>query len=150
NRLRESPALSKLIILLTDGINNAGVIDPVTAAGIGVLYDIRVYTIGVGSSGPVPYPFQTPFGKQVQQVEIPLDEELLKEIAQMTGGRYFWAEDQEGLAEIYAEIDLMERSKIDVTEYSRQNDEFLPLVILALGLLGLEFILKYTWLRTLP
>jgi Ca-activated chloride channel homolog len=150
NRLRESQAISKVIILLTDGINNAGVIDPLTAAEIAALYDIRVYTIGVGSSGPVPYPFQTPYGIQYQQVEIPVDEILLETIARMTGGRYFWADNQQKLEEIYAEIDRMERSKTDVTEFSRKNDEFLPLVLLAFLLLGLEIVLRLSWLRTQP
>lgn len=150
NRLRESQAISKVIILLTDGINNTGVIDPLTAAEIAAMYDIRVYTIGVGSSGPVPYPFQTPYGIQYQQVEIPVDEKLLEDIARMTGARYFWADNQRKLEEIYTEIDRMERSKIEVTEFSRVHDEFLPLVLLAFVLLGLEIVLKYTWLRTQP
>ncbi len=150
NRLRESQAISKVIILLTDGINNTGVIDPLTAAEMAALYDIRVYTIGVGSDGPVPYPFQTPFGVQYRNVEIPVDEELLQEMADITGGQYFWAQTQGALESIYREIDQMERTKIDVTEYTRMHDEFLILVLLALALLGLEGILKNTWLRTIP
>ncbi len=150
NRLRDSQAISKVIVLLTDGINNTGVLDPLTAAEIAALLDIRVYTIGVGSSGPVPYPFQTPYGIQRQQVEIPVDDELLENIAQMTGGRYFWASDPQTLENIYQEIDSLERSKIEVTEYTREKDEYLPLVLLALALLGLEIALKYTWLRTQP
>jgi Ca-activated chloride channel homolog len=150
NRLRESQAISKVVILLTDGINNTGVIDPLTAAEIAAVLGVRVYTIGVGSSGPVPYPFQTPMGIQYQQVEIPVDEDLLNEIALMTGGRYFWADNQAKLEEIYAEIDQMERSKIDVTEYSRNYDEYLPLVLIALFLLGLEIIIRNTWLKTIP
>ena len=150
NRLRESQAISKVIILLTDGINNTGVIDPLTAAEMAAIYDIRVYTIGVGSDGPVPYPFQTPFGVQYRNVEIPVDEELLKQIADMTGGKYFWAETQGALESVYREIDQMERTKIDVTEYTRMHDEFLILVLLALALLGLEGLLKNTWLRTIP
>ncbi len=150
NRLRESQAISKVIILLTDGINNTGVIDPLTAAEIAAVLGVRVYTIGVGSSGPVPYPFQTPMGIQYQQVEIPVDEELLQEMASMTGGRYFWADNQTKLEEIYTEIDQMERSKIDVTEYSRNYDEYLPLVLLALLLFGLEILIRNTWLKTIP
>ncbi len=150
NRIRESQAISKVIILLTDGINNAGVIDPLTAAEIASVLGVRVYTIGVGSSGPVPYPFQTPMGTQYQQVEIPVDEDLLEEIATMTGGRYFWADNQTKLKEIYTEIDQMERSKIDVTEYSRNRDEYLPLVIIALFLLVIEVFFKNTWLKTIP
>lgn len=146
NRLRESDAISKVIVLLTDGVNNTGVIDPLTAAEIAQLYNIRVYTVGVGSSGPVPYPFQTPFGVQYRDVEIPVDEQLLQEIAQMTGGRYFWAETKNALENIYKEIDQMERSKIDVLEFARRKDEYLPLVLLAMLLLGLEFMLRQTWL----
>lgn len=150
NRLRESKAISKVIILLTDGINNAGVIDPITAADIAELMGVRVYTIGVGSKGTVPYPFQTPMGIQYQQVEIPVDEELLIQVAGSTGGKYFWADNQQKLEDIYREIDEMERTKIDVTEYSRKHDEFLPLVLLALVLLGVELLIKNTWLRTIP
>ena len=147
NRLRESDAISKVIILLTDGINNTGVIDPLTAAEIAEIYNIRVYTVGVGSSGPVPYPFQTPFGVQYRDVEIPVDEALLKEMAHMTGGLYFWADNQAALSEIYKEIDQLERSKIDVIEFARKSDEFLPFVLLALLLSGLEFVLRNTWLK---
>lgn len=147
NRLRESDAISKVLILLTDGINNSGVIDPLTAAEIAQGLNIRVYTVGVGSKGAVPYPVQTPFGTQYRDVEIPVDEKLLEEIAQMTGGRYFWADNQRALEEIYMEIDKLERSKIDVLEFTRKTDEFLPLVLLALALLLLEFMLSKTWLR---
>ncbi len=147
NRLRESDAISKVLILLTDGINNTGVIDPLTAAEIAQMQNIRVYTVGVGSHGAVPYPFQTPFGTQYRDVEISVDEELLEEIAEMTGGRYFWADNQRALEEIYREIDQLERSKIDVMEFARKNDEYLPLVFLAMLLVGLEFILRKTWLR---
>ena len=147
NRLRESNAISKVIILLTDGINNTGVIDPLTAAEIAEIYNIRVYTVGVGSSGPVPYPFQTPFGVQYRDVEIPVDEPLLQEMSEMTGGLYFWADNQAALSEIYKEIDQLERSKIDVIEFARKSDEYLPLVLLALLLAGLEFMLRNTWLK---
>ena len=150
NRLRDSNAISRVIILLTDGINNRGVIDPLTAAEIAALYDIRVYTIGVGSSGPVPYPFQTPYGIRYQDVEIPVDEELLQQIADMTGGQYFWADRYDVLEQVYQEIDQMERTKIDVTEFTHHQDEFLPLILLALGLICFEILLRNTWLRTTP
>lgn len=150
NRLRDSDAISRVIILLTDGINNRGVIDPLTAAEIAALYDIRVYTIGVGSSGPVPYPFQTPYGVRYQDVEIPVDEELLIQIADMTGGQYFWADRYDVLEQVYEDIDQLERTKIDVTEFTHHQDEFLPLLILALGLIILEVLLRQTWLKTTP
>lgn len=150
NRLRESQALSKVIILLTDGINNAGVIDPLTAAEIASIYGIRVYTIGVGSKGAVPYPFTTPLGVQYRQVEIPVDENLLNQMAEMTGGKYFWADSQTKLQEIYEEIDQLERTRIDVTEYTRKRDEFLPLAFIALMLLIIEMLLRNTWLKTNP
>lgn len=147
NRLRETEAISKVIILLTDGISNSGVIDPLTAAEIAQSMNVRVYTVGVGSDGPVPYPQQTPFGVQYQNVEIPVDEDLLKEIADMTGGNYFWADDKNTLMNIYSEIDQMERSKIDVTELTRRTDEYRPLLYLAVILLFTEFLLRRTWLR---
>lgn len=150
NRLRDSEAISKVIILLTDGINNAGAIDPLTAAEIASVYGTRVYTIGVGSTGSVPYPFQTPLGVQYRQVEIPLDEVLLKQIAEMTGGAYYLADNEQKLQEIYLEIDQLERTRIDVTEFTRKKDEFLPLVIAALILLLFEMVLRNTWLRTNP
>ncbi|MEE4176938.1 MAG: VWA domain-containing protein [Bacteroides sp.] len=150
NRLRESEAISKVIILLTDGISNAGVIDPLTAAEIASVYGNRVYTIGVGSKGSVPYPFQTPLGVQYRQVEIPLDEALLTQIAEMTGGAYYWADNEQKLQEIYQEIDQLERTRIDVTEFTRKTDEFFLLVIAALFLLLLEIVLRNTWLRTNP
>ena len=95
----------------------------------------------------VPYPFQTPFGKQYREVEIPVDEALLQEIAEMTGGLYFWADNQTALSEIYKEIDQLERSKIDVIEFSRKTDEYLPLIFLALILAGFDFLLRNTWLK---
>lgn len=150
NRLRDSDAISRVIVLLTDGINNAGVIDPLTAAEIAAMYGIRVYTIGVGSSGPVPYPFQTPLGIRYQEVEIPVDEDLLIQIADLTGGQYFWAETPNALENVYHEIDELERTTIDVTEFTRYSDEFLPLLLMALLFLGFETVLKLTWLRTIP
>jgi Ca-activated chloride channel family protein len=150
NRLRESQAVSRVVILLTDGINNAGVIDPLTAAEIAGIYGIRVYTVGVGSKGLVPFPFETPFGIERRQVEMPIDETLLTQIAEATGGRYFWAGSMDKLQQVYADIDQLERSKIHVTEYATKSDEFFPLVILALVLIGIELLLRNTWLRINP
>jgi Ca-activated chloride channel family protein len=151
NRLKESEAVSKVIILLTDGINNAGIIDPLTAAEIAKLYGIRVYTIGVGSKGSVPYPMRTQLGGVTyQMVELPVDEALLKQMAEMTGGRYFWTDSRTKLEEVYKEIDQLERTKFDVTEFSRKHDKFFVLVLLALAFLVVEIVLRNTWLRTNP
>ncbi len=150
NRLRDSEAENRVIILLTDGINNTGSIDPITAAEIAALYDIRVYTIGVGSHGPVPYPFETPFGVQYREVEIPVDEELLLQMASMTGAEFFWADSPDTLSGVYEAIDDLETSVIEVTEYTRHQDAYLPLLLVALALLGAETLLKQTWLRTIP
>ncbi len=149
SRLKDSEAISKVVILLTDGMNNAGSVDPYTAAEIAKLYGVRVYTIGVGTYGTAPYPVQTPFGTQIQQVKVEIDEKLLTQIANMTGGKYFRANNNKKLDEIYQEIDKLERSKIEVTEFRRLHEEFYPLVAWALALLLLEFLLRKTIFRTL-
>ncbi len=150
NRLRESDAESRVIVLLTDGINNTGAIDPLTAADMAALFNIRVYTIGVGSSGLVPYPFETPFGIQYRDVEIPVDEDLLMEIANLTGGQYYWAETQDALEQVYADIDELETTIIEVTEYARVSEKFLLFLIPAILMLFIEALLKYTWLQSVP
>ena len=148
-RLKDSDAISKVIILLTDGINNAGSIDPYTAAEMAKLYGVRVYTIGVGSYGTAPYPVQTPFGTQIQQIKVEIDEKLLQNIANSTDGKYFRATSTQKLDEVYQEIDKLERSKIEVTEFRRLHEEFYPLVGWALALLLLEFVLRKTIFRTI-
>lgn len=151
NRLKESKAISKVIILLTDGVNNAGSIDPISAAEIAKLYGIRIYAIGVGTIGMAPYPVPSPFGGvQYQQIEVKIDEELLKEVTAITDGKYFRAVSNRKLKEIYQEIDQLEKSKIDVTEFRRKKEEFLPLALLALLLLSAEIILRKTVFKTLP
>jgi Ca-activated chloride channel family protein len=150
NRLKESAAISKVIILLTDGINNMGSIDPVSAAEIAKLYGIRVYTIGVGSLGTAPYPVKTPFGIQYQNVEVKIDEPMLRKIAEMTTGKYFRATDNEKLREIYQQIDKLEKSKIDVTEFRKKKEEFMPLVLIAALLFIFEIVLKNTVFRSIP
>jgi len=150
NRLRESQAISKVIILLTDGQNNAGSLDPLSAAEIAKIYGIRIYTIGVGTYGYAPYPVQTPFGIQYQNVEVKIDEDLLKKMADMTSGKYFRADNNQKLEEIYKEIDQLEKSKIDVTEFQKKHEEFLPLALLALVFLALEVLLRNTVFRSLP
>ena len=149
SRLKDSEAISKVVILLTDGMNNAGSVDPYTAAEIAKLYGIRVYTIGVGTYGTAPYPVQTMFGTQMQQIKVEIDEKLLTTIANSTGGKYFRANNNQKLDEIYQEIDKLERSKIEVTEFRRLHEEFYPLVAWAIALLLLEFLLRKTIFRTL-
>ncbi len=150
NRIKESSAKSKVIILLTDGSNNRGEIAPVTAAEIAKAYGIRIYTIGVGTQGTAPYPVQTAFGIQYQNVPVEIDEVTLKQIASTTGGAYFRATDNAKLKEIYSEIDKMERTKISVKEYSKKQEEYLPFALLAMCLLLLEVVLKNSVLRTIP
>ena len=150
NRLRGSKAISKVVILLTDGVNNMGSLDPMSSAEIAKLYGIRIYTIGVGTIGMAPYPVQTPFGIQIQSMEVKIDEPLLKEIARGTDGKYFRATSNSKLREVYKEIDKLEKSKIDVTEFRKKKEEFLPLALLALIFLSLEMILRNTYFRNIP
>ena len=149
NRLKDSEAVSKVIILLTDGMNNSGSVDPYTAAEMAKLYGIRVYTVGVGSYGTAPFPVQTIFGVQYQQMKVEIDEKLLTTIANSSGGKYFRATSNQKLDEIYDEIDKLERSKIEVMEFKRLHEEFYPLVAWAIALLLLEFILRRTVFRTI-
>ncbi len=151
SRLEESEAISKVIILLTDGVNNAGSVDPLSAAEIAKMFGVRVYTIGVGSRGYAPYPVQDQFGRtHMQQMEVQIDEELLKKIAGETGGRYFRAENNEKLRKIYDEIDQLEKSKIDVQEFKRKHEKFLPFALFAIGFFMLEMLLRYMYFRKLP
>ncbi len=123
NRLKDSKATSKVIILLTDGVNNRGAIAPLTAAEIAKTFGIRVYTIGVGTMGMAPAPVQTAFGTRLQNVKVEIDEETLQQIAAATDGRYFRATNNDKLRGIYKEIDQLEKSKIDVKEYSKKEEE---------------------------
>lgn len=150
NRIKDSDAKSKVIILLSDGENNRGQIAPLTAAEIARTFGIRVYTIGVGSIGTAPFPINTVFGQQVQDMEVRIDEAMLTEIAEITGGGYFRATDKAALQAVYEEIDQMEKNKIQVQEYTRHAEEFLPYVLLALLFLLMELALRNTVLRTLP
>jgi len=149
NRIKDSEARSKVIILLTDGVNNRGEIAPATAAGIAKTFGVRVYTIGVGTQGMAPYPVQTPFGIQYQDMPVEIDEAILREIAQTTGGRYFRATDNDKLVEVYNEIDKLEKSKIDVRQFSRKEEKFLTPAIVAFCLLMIEMLLRLTVLRKL-
>ena len=149
-RLRNSDAKSKIIILLSDGENNRGEVQPLQAAEIAKEFNIRVYTIGVGTVGQAPYPVNTVFGQQTQMIPVKIDEAMLQEIADITGGQYFRATNEKKLAEIYKEIDQMEKTKTEVEEYTRTSEEFLPFAILAFLLLLMEILLRNTILRTLP
>ena len=150
SRIKDSDAISKVIILLTDGVNNRGSIDPLTAAEIARTFGMRVYTVGIGTRGMAPHPVQTPFGIQYRDMQTDIDEDLLKEIAKMTDGQYFRATDNESLVKIYEEIDQMEKSKISVQEHHKKSEEYLKFAIMAALLLLLEIILRYTVLRNLP
>ncbi|HRZ77363.1 MAG TPA: VWA domain-containing protein, partial [Bacteroidales bacterium] len=140
----------RVIILLTDGENNMGVLDPVSAAEIARVFGIRIYTIGVGTRGMAPYPFQTPFGRQYQNVEVKIDEALLEKVADMTGGMYFRATNNRTLESIYQEIDQMEKSRIDVTEFHKKYEEFYWPALLGLLLILLEFFTRNLFLRITP
>lgn len=150
NRLKDSKAKSKVMILLTDGMNNRGEIDPLTAAQIAKTFNIRIYTIGVGTRGEAPYPVQTPFGIRYQNMPVDVDEKTLAQIADMTDGRYFRATDNKTLEQIYDEIDKLEKTRIEVKAYRSYTELFYPWA--ALGLLSIlaEFLLTGTVLRKLP
>lgn len=150
SRIKDSQAKSKVIILLTDGSNNAGEIAPVTAAEIAKTFGVRVYTIGVGTNGEAPYPFQTPFGIKYQNMKVDIDENTLKDIASTTGGQYFRATDNKSLKHIYEEIDKMEKTKISVQEYSKKQEEYKNWALLVFALLLLEILLRNTVLRNIP
>lgn len=151
NRLRESSAKSKVIILLTDGVNNSGQISPLMAAEIARDMGIKVYTIGVGTRGRAPYPAVDYFGNQTTvMADVEIDEELLQQIATMTGGRYFRAENDEALREIYSEIDTLETSEVQVTNYQTYDELFSTWVLLGLLLLALEFLFDKVILNRLP
>ena len=149
NRIKDSDAKSKVIILLTDGINNRGEIAPATAAGIAKTFGVRVYTIGVGTQGTAPYPVQTPFGMQYQNMPVEIDEAILKDIAQTTGGRYFRATDNDKLVQVYSEIDKLEKSKIDVKQFTRKDEKYLIPAIIAFCLIAIEILVRYTVLKKL-
>lgn len=151
NRLRESDAKSKVVILLTDGVNNRGEIAPLTAAEIARAQGIRVYTIGVGTQGTAPYPAVDMFGNRtfVQQ-KVEIDEKTLRAMAEQTGGRYFRATDKAKLRAIYDEINQLEKSKIEVFSHITRHEYYLAWVLAALGLLALEFLLRHLVLNRIP
>jgi Ca-activated chloride channel family protein len=150
SRIKDSKAISRVIILLTDGTNNRGEIAPVTAAEIAQAFGIRIYTIGVGTRGEAPYPYRTPYGVQYQNMPVEIDEPALKQIASLTGGQYFRATDNASLRAIYQEIDQLEKTKINVQQYSKKQEEYLPFALLAFALLLVEMLVRNTWLKNIP
>ena len=150
NRLKDSKAKSKVMILLTDGVNNRGEIDPLTAAQIAQTFNIRIYTIGVGTIGEAPYPVQTPFGIRYQNMPVDVDEKTLQQIASMTDGEYFRATNNKTLRQIYTEIDKLEKTRIEVTQYQLHTELFPMWAGLGLLLVISEFAVRGTLLRKIP
>ena len=148
-RMMDSDAKSRVVILLTDGVNNSGAVAPLTAAEIASTYGIRVYTIGVGANGTAPYPVMTPWGVEVQNIPVEIDEDLLKGIAEKTGGRYFRATDNTKLAEIYTEINKMEKARTTIDSFPVYKELFDRYALAALVLLLLEMLVKLL-IRRLP
>ena len=146
NRLKDSDAKSRIIILLTDGVNNSGEVDPISAAEIAKTFGVRIYTIGVGTRGQAPYPVKTPFGTRYQMVPVEIDEDVLKEISGITDGKYFRATNNRALKEIYEKIDKLEKTKIEITSYRNAKELYyswlgggLIFLLMELGLSGTIF-----------
>lgn len=151
NRLRESEAKSKVVILLTDGVNNRTTIAPLTAAEIAQKLGVKVYTIGVGTRGKAPYPVQDIWGNiSYQPMDVEIDEETLQQIAQMTGGEYFRATDKDKLSQIYDRINQLEKSEVEITEITSYDERFLWFVLAAIFALVGEFLVGSLWLRRIP
>ncbi|MCB2204380.1 VWA domain-containing protein [bacterium] len=150
NRMKNSKSKSKVMILLTDGVNNMGSIDPATAAEIAKTFGIRIYTIGVGTRGMAPYPVKTPFGIQYQPMPVEIDEDMLTQVANITDGKYFRATSNKKLKEIYEEIDKLERTKIEVTEFHRYTELFYDYLLLGMALLIAELLLSNFVFRKIP
>lgn len=151
NRLRASHARSKVIVLLTDGQNNAGMVDPITAARVAASLGLKVYTVGVGTRGRAPIPVDDPvFGRRLISVEVDIDEVTLRKIAELTGGKYFRATDRDELESIYAQIDRLEKSKVQSDTYVEYTERFAWFILPALGLLVIELGLAETILRETP
>ena len=149
NRIKDSEAKSKVIILMTDGVNNQGSVDPQSAAEIAAMYGIRLYTIGVGSLGKAPYPFRDQFGRvHYQNIDVEIDEALMKQMSAATDeGRYFRATNKKALEEIFDQIDEMEKSKIDVTQYAQTKDEYAGWLWIAVLALLLEALVRWGWFK---
>jgi Ca-activated chloride channel family protein len=151
NRLRESDAKSKVIILLTDGVNNSGDTDPLTAANVAKENNICVYTIGVGKDGTAPYPVETPFGTMMQEMPVEIDEELMTQIAEYTGGKYYRAKNETELEKIYDEIDQLEKSKVKVLEFKvNPPEKYYGLLLLGIFLILFHRTVQHTFLKSIP
>lgn len=151
NRIKDGKAKSKSIILLTDGSNNTGNVAPITAAEIAKQHGIKVYTIGIGTNGTAPYPQENMFGR-IEYVNLPvvIDEATLRTIAETTGGKYFRATGNNVLSDIFAEIDRLEKTKMDLRNFTSTEDDYMPWAIAALAMFGAIVILRYTYLRSIP
>ncbi|MEO6488956.1 MAG: VWA domain-containing protein [Ferruginibacter sp.] len=150
DRIRSSTSKTKVVLLLTDGENNGGLIDPKTAKEIAKAFSVRVYTIGMASEGYAPQPVNTEMGVVMENQKISIDETLLKEIAFETGGKYYRARDNQSLSGVYSEIDKLEKSKIEVINTIRYNEKFFPFILAAIFFLLLEVVLNYTLFRKFP
>ena len=150
DRLRHSTSKSRIVVMLTDGVNNGGYIDPNTAKEIAKAFNVKVYTIGIGSEGYAPQPVNTAIGVVIQNEKVNIDEKLMTQIATETGGQYFRAKDNASLNTIYSTIDKLEKSKIQIIRSTRYEERFYPLIVAALALLILEIILRYTYFRKFP
>lgn len=147
-RLKESKAKSKVVILLTDGVNNSGFVDPLTATETAQQFGVKVYTIGVGTQGEAPYPVQDFFGRQMyQQVPVEIDEKLLQQIASLTNGKYYRATDNNSLAQVYNEINQLEKTKVEVTTIQRRTEHFYIFALIGALLLLIEWTLRHTFLK---
>ena len=149
DRLRNSKGKSRVIILMTDGVNNTGLIDPSTALEIAKAYKIRVYTIGIGTIGQAPIPVNTPFGMQKQMMQVEIDEPLLKQIAAETNGKYFRATGNKALEAVYKDIDKLEKTKVDITSFKHYAELFFPMAMLAIICIVLEMLLRYTVFKSI-
>ncbi|MEE9448947.1 MAG: VWA domain-containing protein, partial [Ignavibacteriaceae bacterium] len=150
NRLKESDAKSRIIILLTDGVNNSGEVDPISAAEIAKTFGVRIYTIGVGTRGEAPYPVKTPFGTRYQMIPVEIDEEVLQQIAGITDGQYFRATNNRALQNIYEKIDELEKTKIEITSYKNASELFYSWLGWGLLFLLVELGVSRTIFRKIP
>lgn len=150
NRLKEGKAKSRSIILITDGSNNTGVVAPLTAAEVAKELEARIYTIGIGTNGMANYPVMTPYGQDVQQMQVVIDEETLTKIADLTGGKYFRATNEQVLRDVFKEIDSLEKTRMDVRHFSHAEDNYMIFAWLLFGFVALELVLRYTVCRSIP